>query len=324
MSLPDIPLDALCRTCTTKSRDLQNLFQIVEHGETLADKIFTCTRLLIQEQIDRPSNICNKCFSLLKSAFEFHNLVKNCESTFQKLINPVENVDVNETKTHILDILEFKTEKDQERAFMDQTISESNPYEYRDYKQEIFDEHQIEQKTFLNLKKTERLRKKDITIKKRNSEKNFKCFECYKCKKPLTSLWKTSVHLKQHDAEEKFKCNVCGVRFILWEDFSRHLCQGTNINCAYCDKTFVATIALLNHLDISHNEKTLFKCEKCAQFFSMALLKQYHMSQHLIERTEESKPFVCKICNKGFGTKISLRNHEEIHSDEKRKLNQQS
>lgn len=161
---------------------------------------------------------------------------------------------------------------------------------------------------------------KNTLVKKSIKETKIQQFECYKCKQSLSSLWKISVHLKQHDAEEKFKCIVCGMRFIQWKMFNQHLCQGISIKCSYCDELFTTTTSLLNHLDQSHEEKTLFKCDKCGRFFSMLILKQIHMlQQHLDEQTADNKPFVCKICKKGFGTKVSLRNHEEIHSDEKRK-----
>lgn len=309
MSRFNVPLNELCRTCITKSCDLQNLFEIGEHGESLADKIFACTQILIRKQIDRPSKICNNCSIQLNLAYDFQNLVKNSEKSFQKLLCSA--VEINDGNTNLLDVFEMKLEIDQERTFVDETKPAPIPFEFWDINPVNIDEHKI--------KKRKRVKKKEILIKKRISDKRSKWFECYKCKQQLSSFWKTSVHLKQHDAEEKFKCIVCGIRFILWEDFSRHLCQGSHIKCAYCDETFVATIALLNHLDISHDEKTLFKCEKCAQFLSMSLLKQFHMTQHLIERTDDKKPYMCNVCNKGFGTKISLRNHEEIHSDEKRK-----
>lgn len=301
----------MCRTCANKSNSLINIFEEKEHEETLAYKIFICTQIIIKNQTDRPSRICANCIQALQSAYDFHNLVESSEKTFEQLQHVSTLALTNEENTETLEDF-MKIEIDQDDSFVEDKITTTVTFDYSD-----LNLSKIDASTII---KREKMKNKKILRRKANKEKKTQFFECYKCKQQLSSFWKTQVHLKQHDAEEKFKCIVCGIRFIQSENFDRHLCQGTDIKCAYCDEKFAATITLLNHLDQSHEAKTLMKCEKCGRFFSMPLLKQIHMLQHHSgESTEDNKPFVCTTCNKGFATKISLRNHEEIHSDEKRK-----
>lgn len=319
MSLLCAQLDNLCRTCTENSFNLLNLFEYRENDETLADKIFVCTQVHISNQVDRPSKMCNSCVLQLERAYEFHKLVKDSEQIFQKMVSSGEAITTSFT------VPEIKMEIDQDDSTMEQVATALTPPVLSDVSPEVETKRpEIECTPFKPCERGQnkgRVKKKVTTTKKRNKDVNAKIFECYKCREQFPSYWRTSVHLKQHAAGE-FKCKVCGSRFILREQFNKHLCQsvGSDIKCSYCGETFTATVALLNHLEHSHDEKTLFKCGKCAQFFSMELLKQYHiMIQHNNVETEDNKQFECGICNKRFGTKVSLRNHEEIHSDAKRK-----
>lgn len=307
----------MCRTCATQSNNLINIFDEREHGKTLAEKIFFCTQMLMKEQIDRPSRICDRCVIKLEGAYNFYNLVKNSENTFQRLYHSKRLPSDSDENEERADVPIEKIEIDQDDNFVDQSTTECDP---------DGNDIVIEKDKRNPVKVNAKVKKIQAPTQSKNSlcRKNIKAnqnqiFECYKCKEKLSSFWKTHIHLKKHDAEEKFKCVVCGMRFVQWDEFNQHMCQGTDIKCAYCDEIFVATNSLLNHLDRAHDEKTLFKCEKCGRFFSMLLLKEIHMvQQHLNENTEDIKPFVCKTCKKGFGSKISLKSHEEIHSDEKR------
>lgn len=310
-----IRVNELCRICTTNGHNMRDLFEAKDHGKTIADRIFSCTQILIQEKTDRPSRICGECTDQLETAYKFYNLVRKSEETYQNLL--FSNCREIEKIVNPVEVLEVKIEIDDDKSFADQIKPNTSQFEFEAVEKES---QRTSRGNTTASKMTKNPKHKNSSTQKRL--KAATRFECYKCRAQMTSFWKTSVHLKQHDAEEKFKCIVCGIKYILWDDFSQHLCQGFAIQCSYCDESFVSTIALLNHLDISHDEKTLYKCEKCAQFFSMALLRQYHMAHahHLNEKSDESKPFVCKTCKKGFRSKVSLRNHEEIHSDQKQLL----
>lgn len=317
-------LDDLCRTCAKKSSKMLYLFGNSDDGETLADKIFVCTQIYVNNQIERPSKMCSNCALRLEQAYDFQKLVKSSEEIFQQMLLPTKT-DTVTAKEIIddpisIDVLDIKVEEDEEPIT---TASNSAEIKQTDNAKTVIKKERSKSIVIVKAsKKCEKNRKqkiKDELVIKRKKDIRNKIFECYKCKTKCSSFWKTSVHLKQHDAEEKYKCIVCGSRFILWQEFNRHLCHGSDIRCSYCNETFAATIALLNHLEQSHDEKTLFKCEKCAQFYSMSSLRQYHiMIQHADIESEESKQFVCNVCKKRFSNKYALRSHEEVHSDEKR------
>lgn len=330
MSLECSQYDDLCRTCAKISYNMQNLFDIAIDGGTLAEKIYLCTQIHITQQMDRPSNMCNRCAHKLEQAYEFYESVKNSEQSFQNVLAmattksnrcaketpiPAEMVEVKMEMHPVDNIIEHDTTTTPIADINDVIV---------DVKEEQTEYDSLEMVPIVKKQRKQTTKKKTtISIEKRGKEFPNKTFECYRCKEKFPSSWKTSVHLRQHYAEEKFKCNICGVRFVMYEDYNRHLCQGSSIACSYCNESFDTTIALLNHLEETHDKKTLFKCEKCAQFLPMELLKQIHMLQHIEVESDDTKPFGCNVCKKRFATRLSLRNHKEIHSEEKRKLNEQ-
>lgn len=109
------------------------------------------------------------------------------------------------------------------------------------------------------------------------------------------------------------KCSVCETR-LTSDELNQHLC-GTDetIICEYCNTSFSSIPKILEHLQISHDEKKLYRCEKCPRFFAMIRLKEYHLSRH----NGESKSFICNICTKGFATSTLLGIHQQRHTTEK-------
>lgn len=318
MNLDNVQLSEMCRICMKISQSLECLFDNSENGKTLADKLLFCTRISIEERMDRPTKICNRCTVELERAYEFHNLVRNSEAAYQELMLSTTNrIEIDEENVNLFKIFEVKLEENRcnrlRKPLSPSEVCDIDPI-MGNKQAPISNITEQKDKKAYNSTSRNQLQKPIETTKHSKNVKP-KEFQCYKCKEQFTSFSKTSFHLKQHDAEEKFKCIVCGSRFILWEEYSRHLCQGSSIQCSYCNETFFATAPLIDHLEHWHDVKTLFKCEKCGHFFSMLLLKQYHMVQH---SNEGSKPFVCKVCGKGFGSRSSLRNHEDIHSDDRR------
>lgn len=323
MNLVDAQFDELCRTCAKSSSNLRFLFENQNDGETLVEKILICTQIHIDYQTNRPSKICDNCVDQVERAYEFQQCIKNSERSFQQMVTSKPNNKRISKRNAIRDpfgIVDVKIEIGCDEINIEPTVVISGIPESSDIKDEYVKCGPTESEPTPKRAKKYAAKQKAVTPKKRTKENKNQTFECYKCKENFTSYWKTSVHLKQHDAEEKFKCTICGARFILSDDFNRHLCQGDSIQCSYCSETFFATIALLNHLDRSHDKKTLFKCEKCAQFYSMSLLREMHMQQHADIETEDTKPFSCNVCGKRFANKYLLRSHEDIHSDKKRKI----
>lgn len=317
MSLDCIQVDELCRICAKSSYKMKNLFDVINAGETLSERIYRCTQIHVTEQSDRPSKMCNQCVDSLEQAYEFYQCVKNSEETFQKMLF----MSTQDDTAVPAEIVEVKMEMPNEDNIIEH---DSTPIAgvidvIVDIKEEQteYDSLEMEPIVVKQPKQIVKTKKPPTTIETRRKGRPNRSFECYRCKAQFPSSWKTSVHLKKHYAEEKHKCTVCGSRFIMWNDYNRHLCQGTTITCSYCNAIFDTTIALLNHLEQIHDEKTLFKCEKCAKFYSMELLKQIHMVQHAGTASEDNKPFGCNVCKKRFATRLSLRNHKEIHSEEK-------
>lgn len=317
--------DQLCRICAKRSYKMKNLFDDINADESLSERIYRCTQIHLTQQLDRPSKMCYRCVNSLEQAYEFYQSVKNSEDTFQKMLfMSTENSYCPNDTAVPAEIVEVKMELPDEEQIeqiehYSATLHAGTVLDV-DIKEEQIENSSPEMDSIVEEMPKQSIKKRKRAIstdKPRAVARSNRTFECYRCKATFPSCWKTSVHLKKHYAEEKFKCTVCGSRFIVSNDYNRHLCQGSSIACAYCNEIFDATIALINHLEQTHDEKTLFKCEKCAQFYSMELLKQIHMVQHVDAASDDNKPFSCNICKKRFASRLSLRNHKEIHTDEK-------
>ena len=83
--------------------------------------------------------------------------------------------------------------------------------------------------------------------------------------------------------------------------------------CKICGKVLTSKGNLNKHLVI-HNPEKKFKCDQCSLDFNQRRdLTTHKMQIHTMER-----PYVCKICNKGFVHKHYLTEHLDYHSGERK------
>lgn len=141
---------------------------------------------------------------------------------------------------------------------------------------------------------------------------NYNQFECYICKMRLNNISEVKRHLKQHIAARDKKCVICN-EYLTVNELNEHICHHKKkLTCGYCDRTFDVTSELLKHLENDHEERILYQCRKCSQFYDTIELRRLHEKTHMVEL----KPFSCKICLKGFNDKNSLKMHAHVHSDQ--------
>lgn len=136
-------------------------------------------------------------------------------------------------------------------------------------------------------------------------------FECFICKMELKSLYATRIHFQLHKRAEK--CTVCNENFTTTE-LEGHMCGGLRaMKCIYCKKSFMVMKELLRHLkEDCDNEKFFHKCDVCAKYYPMKILKDIHTKHgHSIEQI--SRPHLCDACPKRFATKNALHTHKKRH-----------
>lgn len=119
----------------------------------------------------------------------------------------------------------------------------------------------------------------------------------------------------ENAAQNPLKCIVCGEilndRYI----YDRHLCQGNEVTCEYCNVVYQTTNEILQHLEIHAENIFHFDCNRCSTSFKMKRLRDWHEMQH------NRFLFDCEICGKRFETRRTLITHTRVvHSDERRKI----
>lgn len=302
-------METFCRICFTQSKTFSNLFFTSEYNLTFAEMVFICTRVLIQEDDEPDSSICDRCISMLNTSYEFYRMCKLSESAIKEQYDSSNSFIKFEHHNDQRLINEHITNKNMVNV-SDETVLDSDPKQTP--KQDSSNKNEVKKK-FKKSKKPKTTKKSSAAVEKK--------FECYKCKMSTKSRWDTIKHLRNHDALAKYKCSVCDIRFVAKDLLFQHICMGNEIYCEYCSEKFTTTIDLVNHLEI-HEEKRLHRCTKCPQFFAMSILLEHHLNKHPFcskQNDETTKVFICNICNKRFSTIHLLYQHSVIHKNDRRK-----
>lgn len=135
-------------------------------------------------------------------------------------------------------------------------------------------------------------------------------FECYICKMGLNSFKEVKKHLKQHVAARDKKCVICK-ECLTSNELNEHVCYSNkSIACDYCEETFNATAKMMQHITSNHEDRIVYKCRKCSQYFGSMRLREFHERKH----EDQHRSFACDICSKGLTSKRSLTKHMAVHS----------
>ncbi|XP_072280317.1 uncharacterized protein [Pyxicephalus adspersus] len=100
-------------------------------------------------------------------------------------------------------------------------------------------------------------------------------------------------------------CNSFSTKYALERHQMGHIDVGL-YSCLECDKTFVSSLQMQNHLTV-HTQP--FQCSECGKRFSQNTNLKVHYRTHTGE-----KPYICSECGKSFGDQSNLNKHLKIHS----------
>lgn len=79
--------------------------------------------------------------------------------------------------------------------------------------------------------------------------------------------------------------------------------------CSFCQKKFMTTTELRNHIVVHTKEKNEH-CEYCQKSFGTRKALRAHFKTHTGERN-----YVCTVCSKAFTQAHVLRTHMKTHPD---------
>lgn len=104
------------------------------------------------------------------------------------------------------------------------------------------------------------------------------------------------------------KCTICNEKLSLDELYA-HLCNKDEslIKCQYCSRTFKATIKLVEHLEVFHDDKTFYECEQCLRTFEMHDFLEIHKNTH----ADREPKFPCDKCDQKFYLQTRLNQHKQ-------------
>ena len=82
--------------------------------------------------------------------------------------------------------------------------------------------------------------------------------------------------------------------------------EDKQVKCTHCDKSFHQKRHLRDHMRYHTARK--YPCKFCKYVAVRPKELEYHMNSHTGNR-----PFICTICNKGFGHPTVLTTHKKTH-----------
>lgn len=139
-------------------------------------------------------------------------------------------------------------------------------------------------------------------------------FRCGKCKEVfLTNGDVRSHRLQKHSAKTKSICEECGEEVSNMVNHTRKYHGTEEHQCPLCPAVLKHELVLRYHMLKSH---TNLQCEECGKVMPNKTKYKLHMdSKHT---PDHLKPYQCQICpNKGFAHLGALREHNNIHTNER-------
>ncbi|XP_053621724.1 oocyte zinc finger protein XlCOF6-like [Plodia interpunctella] len=146
---------------------------------------------------------------------------------------------------------------------------------------------------------------------------NLKHF-CHYCNQYFESTAQLDSHIEEHYSGISKPCYGCGEIFENDELLRKHIFDygamrrpgphsEEDVTCDICSKNCITVGKLKIHRRIHEYKERCYVCDTCGNSYFNFWTYQSHIKIHG-ERSE-----ICKICKKGFPTKVKLKNHAKTH-----------
>jgi len=148
---------------------------------------------------------------------------------------------------------------------------------------------------------------------KHTREKPHKCTECdYEC----VEFSKLKRHMRCHTGERPYQCPNCTYASPDTFKLKRHMRTHTGekpYECDICQAKFTQSNSLKSHRAIHTGDKPMFKCQLCPTTCG----RKTDLRVHVQKLHTSDRPVQCKMCDKTFPDRYSLKQHKKIHDGEK-------
>ncbi|CAL1272654.1 unnamed protein product [Larinioides sclopetarius] len=137
-------------------------------------------------------------------------------------------------------------------------------------------------------------------------------YECQVCDKRFNNEAVCIAHVRRH-ANNPFKCVICTDTFYSLHKFREHSETSMHLNdeclrtCNICNKKFVLSSDLLNHLKI-HDLSACHVCRICVQGFNGIKYFLDHLKFH-----SDTHPYQCSLCHEIFRSVQEYTIHRRMH-----------
>ena len=136
------------------------------------------------------------------------------------------------------------------------------------------------------------------------------------CNKYYDTKFGYQRHIKQHI--RPYKCDYCDKSFATNMDKKYHEKIHLKLYdqlCVYCGKSFIHPQTLRKHINDKHNNINLYKCRICNKIFKRKYSLKMHYQTHLSFTNHIIKSYyICIKCDTSFVTKSNLNKHiKSIH-----------
>eukprot|EP00090_Calanus_glacialis_P028616 TRINITY_DN45936_c0_g1_i1.p1 TRINITY_DN45936_c0_g1~~TRINITY_DN45936_c0_g1_i1.p1 ORF type:complete len:1124 (-),score=212.01 TRINITY_DN45936_c0_g1_i1:40-3411(-) len=183
--------------------------------------------------------------------------------------------------------------------------------EHRSQNQNIEEKH----KNMASDNKDSHVLKED---KHANNAKNM--LKCEKCTFATNSPNKLKLHEKVHSSNKEFVCPFCNLTSAWNKDHYQHI-QEKHIpgpapfKCPHqkCPYQNTKLQQVISHQSC-HSENMPFSCQKEDCNFRTKSI--HNLRKH--EKNHSEQKFICDICQKSFGHRYTLDQHQAVHTDEKK------
>jgi len=144
-------------------------------------------------------------------------------------------------------------------------------------------------------------------------EKPHRCTECdYEC----VEFSKLKRHMRCHTGERPYQCPNCTYASPDTFKLKRHLRIHTGekpYECDICHAKFTQSNSLKAHKAIHTGDKPVYQCELCPTTCG----RKTDLRLHVQKLHTSDKPMQCKMCDKSFPDRYTLKVHKKTHEGEK-------